>query len=174
VVTSPARTILDLAATLEDVSVRRLMSRAQSKNLANHRLLAQQIDRAHGRAGRGRFARVLAGSPPPTRSELEDRLYDLVLAAGFQRPDVNKALRIAGRRVIPDVRWPEQRLCVEADSRQWHDNPQAALDDAERQALLEAYGERVVRITWAQATAHTIQTIARLAQAGAPRPHATR
>ena len=58
---------------------------------------------------------------------------------------------------------------VEADSREWHDNPQARADDAERQALLEAIGERVVRVTWEQATAHVAQTHARLAAAGAPR-----
>jgi very-short-patch-repair endonuclease len=113
--------------------------------------------------------RVLARRPPATRSELEDRLHDLIVAGGFAAPDVNVPLVIAGRRVIPDVRWPAQRLVVEADSREWHDNPQARLDDAERQALLEAVGERVVRVTWEQAAAHITQTHARLTAAGAPR-----
>ena len=58
---------------------------------------------------------------------------------------------------------------VEADGRRWHDNPQARADDAERQALLEATGERVIRVDWQQATAHAAQTQARLAAAGAPR-----
>jgi very-short-patch-repair endonuclease len=78
-------------------------------------------------------------------------------------------LIVAGRRVIPDVRWPEQRVVVEADSREWHDNPQARADDAERQALLEAYGERVIRVTWEQATGRIAQTHARISAAGAPR-----
>jgi len=38
--------------------------------------------------------------------------------------------------------------------------------DAERQALLEAHGERVIRVTWRQATAHPRQTIARRTAAG--------
>lgn len=168
-VTSPARLVLDLAASLGDVALRRLMSRAQSMQLTNHRLLAQQVDRAAGRAGRARFARVLADAPPPTRSELEDRLHELVLAAGFAPPDVNVALLVGGRRVIPDLRWPEQRLCVEADGAAWHGNPQARRDDAERQALLEAAGERLLRVTWEQATARVAQTVARLDAAGAPR-----
>jgi predicted transcriptional regulator of viral defense system len=167
--TSAARTIFDLAATSNDIALRRMMSRAQAMRLTNRRALAQQLDHAAGRAGRARYVRVLASNPPPTRSELEDRLHDLVLAGGFQPPDVNVPMHVQGRRVIPDLRWPEQRLCVEADGREWHDNPQARHDDEERQALLEAHGERGLRVTWEQATAHVAQTLQRLHAAGAPR-----
>jgi very-short-patch-repair endonuclease len=140
--------------------------------LTNLRRLARQLDRAAGRPGRARYARVLASRPPATRTELEDRVFDLVLAGGFARPDVNVPMHIGGRRIIPDLRWPEQRLVVEADSAQWHNTPQARVDDAERQALLEAHGERVVRVTWAQATAHAAQTLRRIEAAGAPTPRA--
>jgi very-short-patch-repair endonuclease len=168
-VTTVERTLIDLAATMPDKGLRRAMSRAQSLRLTSSRQLAAILDRTGARPGRRRYARVLAGAPPATRSELEDRVHDLILAGGFAGPDVNVALRIAGRRVIPDFRWRALRLVVEADSREWHDNPQARRDDAERQALLEAIGERVVRVTWEQATAHVAQTHARLAGAGAPR-----
>jgi hypothetical protein len=168
-ITTVERTLLDLAATMPDKGLRRAMSRAQSLRLTSPRQLAAILDRTGARPGRRRYARVLAGSPPPTRSELEDRVHDLILAGGFAAPDVNVPLRIAGRRVIPDFRWPALRLVVEADSREWHDNPQARADDAERQALLEAIGERVVRVTWEQATARVPQTHARLTAAGAPR-----
>jgi very-short-patch-repair endonuclease len=70
--------------------------------------------------------------------------------------------------VIPDFRWPEQKLIVEADGAAWHDNALARADDAERQALLEADGERIVRVTWHQAVTQPHQTIARLRGAGAP------
>jgi hypothetical protein len=164
-VTSPARLILDLAARLTDTPVRRLMSRAQSLRLTNQRMLGRQIDHAGGHRGRGRFARVLATCPPATRSELEDRLYDLILAGGLEPPAVNVPLVLDGRRVVPDLRWPDRRLVVEADGAQWHDNPQARADDAERQVLLERHGERVLRVTWAQATAHARRTLARIAAA---------
>jgi Protein of unknown function (DUF559) len=74
-------------------------------------------------------------------------VLDLFLDAGLERPDVNVALRVGGRRVIPDFRWPDRRLVVEADGAAWHDNEIARAEDAERQALLEAQGERVVRVT---------------------------
>ena len=164
--TSPERLLLDMAARLRDEPLRRMMSRAQSMRLTNLRRLGRQLDRAAGRPGRARFARVLASRPPATRSELEDRLYDLVLAGGLPEPDVNVPLHLGGRRIIPDFRWPEHRLIVEADSRQWHDTPQARAEDAERQALLEAHGERVLRVTWEQATLHAAQTLRRIYSAG--------
>jgi very-short-patch-repair endonuclease len=56
---------------------------------------------------------------------------------------------------------------VEADGAAWHDNRLAREDDAERQALLEAHGERVLRVTWAQAIAQRAQTLKRLRAAHA-------
>jgi hypothetical protein len=41
-------------------------------------------------------------------------------------------------------------------------------DDAERQALLEADGERVLRVTWDQVIARPSETLARIRVAGAP------
>jgi very-short-patch-repair endonuclease len=44
------------------------------------------------------------------------------------------------------------------------------VDDAERQALLEADGERVLRVTWDQVIARPGQTLSRIRAAGAPAP----
>jgi very-short-patch-repair endonuclease len=174
--TSPERLLLDMASRLQDRALARMMSRAQSMRLTNLRRLGRQLDRAAGRPGRARFARVLSSHPPATRTELEDRVHDLLAAAGLTPAHVNVPLHLDGRRVIPDFRWPEHRLIVEADSAQWHDTPQARADDAERQALLEAHGERVIRVTWQQATAHAAQTARRvtlaLSRPGADEPPA--
>jgi hypothetical protein len=95
-------------------------------------------------------------------------VLDLILAGGLARPDVNKPLLLAGRRVVPDFRWPQQRVVVEADGAAWHDNKTAREDDAERQALLEAHGEWVMRVTWTQAITKPAETLARLRGAGIP------
>ena len=167
-VTSPARTLLDLAATLDDKPLRAATRRAQSLYRVNVRQLAEALARHQGRRGAARLAKIIATGPAPTKSELEDVVLDLILRGGLVHPDVNVALCLDGRRIVPDFRWPEQRLVVEADSKQWHDNPLAREDDAERQALLEAHGERVLRVTWAQAIARPTPTLARLRAAGAP------
>jgi uncharacterized protein DUF559 len=83
----------------------------------------------------------------PTRSPLEDRVYDFVVRSGLERPLANPPYRLPGRTVYPDLYWPQHRLVVEVDSVQWHDDPLARRDDAARQAELEAAGERVLRVT---------------------------
>jgi hypothetical protein len=107
-----------------------------------------------------------AGPRAPTRSVLEDLVLDLILEAGLAHPDVNVPLRIAGATLIPDFRWPQQHLIVEADGAAYHRN--TAREDAERQANLEATGERVIRVTYDQAATQRAQTVDRLKQAGAP------
>ena len=132
-ITTAARTIIDLAALLDEKSLRHAVRRAQGLRRVSLPLLI--------------------------------RTMDLLLAAGFEHPDVNKPLILSGRRVVPDFRWPKQRLIVEADGAAWHEPTL----DAERQALLEAHGERVVRVTWNQAVVHPQSTAARVAAAGSPR-----
>jgi very-short-patch-repair endonuclease len=73
--------------------------------------------------------------------------HQRVLDGGLRRPEIN------ARRgsVFPDLRWPAERLTVECDGAAWHDGKLAREDDGERQARLEASGERVLRVTWRQA-----------------------
>ena len=126
------------------------------------------MSRLGSRRGIRNLRRILATGPAPTRSGLEDVVLDLILSGGLSHPDVNVPMKLEGRRIVPDFRWPEQRLVVEADGGAWHDHKLAREDDAERQVLLEAHGERVLRVTWEQAVARASQTLGRLRAAGAP------
>ena len=166
-VTTPARTLVDLAAIFEYRALRRTVREAQ-RRVVTVRQLTRALDRLGSRRGVTKLAKILATGHAPTRSELEDAVLDLILAGGLQHPHVNRPLTIGGRRVVPDFRWPDQRLVLEADGAAWHDDRLTREDDAERQALLEASGERVVRVTWAQAVGRRAQTLDRLRAAGAP------
>ena len=139
-VTTPARTLVDLASRLGHDPLRRLVRQAYARDLVTHRGLLRTVERLRPRRGIATLLAILQAGPVPTRSEFEDLLLDLVLAAGFAPPDVNVPLRLEGRLVIPDLRWPAQRLCVEADGRMWHDNPVAAR--RRRRAAGGARGER--------------------------------
>jgi Transcriptional regulator, AbiEi antitoxin/Protein of unknown function (DUF559) len=167
-VTSPARTLVDLAGVLPPRELRRAVREAQAQRLVTIRHVLAALDRAGPWRGRGTLAAIVAAGPAPTRSELEDVVLDLILRGGLDRPMVNAPLVLAGRRIVPDFRWPEQQLVVEADGSAWHEHRLARANDAERQALLEAHGERVIRITWRQAVAEPEQTLKRLRCAGAP------
>lgn len=167
-VTSPLRTLLDLAGVLDHKALRRAVREAQARGLVDLAELARRLHGPGPRRGRARLRRIIATGPAPTRSELEDAVLDLLLEGGIVHPDVNVPMRIGGRLVIPDFRWPEQRLVIEADGAAWHDNQLAREDDAERQALLEAHGERVLRVTWAQVVGRRAETLRRTRAAGAP------
>jgi hypothetical protein len=167
-ITTAARTVADLAAHLPSNGVRRLVRRALALRLASVRELLELVERLAPRPGTSKLRRVIAAGPSPTRTDLEDMVLDLILRGGLAHPDVNVPIIVNGRRIVPDFRWPEQRLIVEADSVQWHGSRLAREDDAERQAWLEAAGERVLRVTWHQAVSQADRTLARFRAAGAP------
>ena len=167
-VTSPARTLLDCAGVLDDRALRRAVREAQALKLATVGELVEVLGRLAPRRGSRRLASIVATGAAPTRSVLEDVVLDLLLRGGFAHPDVNVPVWVGGRRVVPDFRWPAAHLVVEADGAAWHEHKLAREDDAERQALLEANGDRVLRVTWDQAVGRPAETLARVGAAGAP------
>ncbi|MBA3746232.1 MAG: type IV toxin-antitoxin system AbiEi family antitoxin domain-containing protein [Solirubrobacterales bacterium] len=167
-VVTAARALLEIAPQLSDRRLRRVVRQALAEELTSAGEIADVVARANGHRSAKRLAVVIAGPPAPTRSGHEDDVLDLVLAARLQPPDVNKPLVVGGSTYRPDMRWPVQRLILEVDS-VWHDDPVAQACDAERQADLEASGERVLRTTREQACSHPSQLVARLAAAGVPR-----
>jgi hypothetical protein len=161
-VTSPARTIVDLAGEVSERLLKQAIRRAQALHDVEIRDILAALDRAGRRRGAARLRRLLAAHPAPTMTVLEDVVLDLILAGGLEPPDVNQPLDLDGRRVVPDFRWPAHRTIVEADGGPWHDRELSRREDAERQALLEASGERVIRVTWEQAIARPTQTLTRI------------
>jgi very-short-patch-repair endonuclease len=167
-VTTPARTLIDLSSVLPYKELRRATREAHRLKLVTITQLTTAMHRLGPRRGTANLQRILATGIPPTRSELEDAFLDLCAEGGLQPPQVNEPMILDGREIIPDFRWPNERLVVEADGAEWHDDRLAREDDADRQAILEAHGERVIRVTWAQTVRKRRQTLARLTKAGAP------
>ena len=158
--TTRLRTLTDLAATGDERTLIRAVRAAH--------LTPGELDALNPR---GRLRRIVDTSTAPTRTRLEDIVLDLMLEGGLAHPEVNARYPLPDRTYYPDFRWPARRLIVEADSRAWHDDPLTRRNDAERQARLEAQGERVIRVTWNQATRRPAETLARLRAAGAPGRH---
>jgi hypothetical protein len=164
-VTSPTRTVLDLCSQLPYVLARRAVRHALFLKLLRVDDLVEILERQRYRPGARRLRRIVATGVVPTQTVLEDVVLDLILEAGFERPDVNVPLILDGRRIVPDFRWPDRRLVVEADGGAAHANELAREDDAERQAMLEACGDEVMRVCWRQALDRRAQTVARLRMA---------
>ena len=164
--TSPARTLLDLAAVLPEKALRRATRQAQAMRLVSVEEIREICDRLGSRhRGAGKLRRIVSGGPAPTRSPLEDIVLDLLDGAGIRRPLINAPLTCDGRTIIPDFLWPDLRLAIEADSVTWHEHKLVRENDADKQAILEAAGYRVLRITRDQATNHPRQTLARIREA---------
>jgi very-short-patch-repair endonuclease/predicted transcriptional regulator of viral defense system len=165
--TTAARALLEIAPLLSDRRLKRAVRQAQAERATNVRQIADVLHRANGHEGTRRLAAVIASGPAPTVSGDEDVVLDLILDAGFAHPDVNRRLPVDHMTYVPDLRWPAQKLILEIDSA-WHDGPLAKRLDAERQADLEAAGERVLRTTVEQAILAPHRLVRRLHAAAAP------
>lgn len=111
--TSPARTILDLAATLPPRALRRMVRQAQVEHHVTIGQLLELLGRANGHPGAPALRAAIADGATPTRSELEDVVLDLIDEVTSERPAINVPLWLDGERQVPDFRWPDRRLVIE-------------------------------------------------------------
>jgi len=143
-VTTPARTLVDLAAVLTPDE----LARACREAGVLHRTTPAQVERVLARRpnarGGGALRRVLRGDTHVTLSALERRFLDLLRANGLPLPQTNRPA--GGRRV--DCRWPEQRLTVELDSYRYHHSRHAWEQDRRREREARARGDEFRRYTY--------------------------
>lgn len=140
-VISPARTVLDCAATVRNPKAyRRIVRQAQVEGLASHAQLLALAARSPGVRGVARLRRELAAGPSPTRSVMEDEVLELFRAGGVPIP--NHA--IDGDEV--DLYFPELNVALEVDGPP-HDNPTAKADDEAKRRRIEAKGVRLLRVS---------------------------
>lgn len=160
--TSPARTILDLAGVCGSRDLERALATALHRRLVERADLQALLDRYPRRKGRGRLRALIIvdGRPAFTRSEAERRFLDLVRGAGLPRPQTN--VIVEGFEV--DFFWSEQRLIVEVDGRAYHAGDPAFEGDRNRDAVLMAAGFRIMRVTWKQIVRESLPLLVRLAQ----------
>jgi hypothetical protein len=152
-VTTPPRTLLDLAAVVEPQQVERAVGEAEIRRLTDPLTLDDLVGRYPRRPGVPVIKAILAASrfgATVTRSELEDRFLTFLDAAGLPRPEVNSDIQVRGRWIEADCVWRARRLIVELDGRAVHATTQAFERDRARDRALQAAGWRVVRVTWRQ------------------------
>lgn len=160
-VTRPARTLVDIAAVVDDRDLERAVDQAGVRRLAKVGDVRAALDRAGAAAGTGRLRELLdrLGGPRLTRSEAEARLLALLRRSRLPLPSTN--VRVARYEV--DMLWSSRRLVVEVDGFAFHGTRAAFERDRVRDADLQALGLRVVRITWRQIVDEPEATVARIA-----------
>jgi very-short-patch-repair endonuclease len=161
--TSPALTVLDLAASAGPETTQAALDEARF-----HRLLApgdfERLRRRHPRrAGWAALGSLLDAEREPgfSRSEAERLLLRLIRDAGLPEPHRNH--RVHGYEL--DLFWPEYGLAVEIDGYRSHGRRGNFERDRARDADLGAHGISVRRFTWHQITRRGLWLVARLAAA---------
>src|SRR4051812_35994323 len=116
-VTTPARTLVDLATVLDSPALARAVNEAR---LAHRSTLAELTELLNRSPGRGtRRLRPFVDNPTgPTRSALEDEFLAFAARYGLPIPAVNQI--VAGYEV--DAVWWDHRLVVELDGRDHHEH----------------------------------------------------
>ena len=148
--TSPARTLFDLATMLSPPTLTKAANEAFVLRLCTFADLHETLDRNAGRKGAAAFRLLLARLDPDgriIRSPLEARLNAFLRDRGFPAWETNVRLRIGADVIEADVLWREQRVIVEADGRDPHLSPLTFASDRRRDRRLSAEGWHPVRVT---------------------------
>jgi hypothetical protein len=142
-VTSPARTLLDMAPRLTDKQLRRAFNNLRLSHGLEPGQLANAIGRFPRHPGARRLEPLAETRRGATRSGIEDKFADFCERYGFPEPLFNA--RVAGREV--DAYFPAERVIVEIDGYEVHSGRISFEDDRDRDANMLALDLPTVRVT---------------------------
>ena len=169
-VTSPARTVLDLAAA-EHPSLEAFYGELLARRVLREPQLTAALDRAGPRRGAVLVRSLIAANQRGfTRSKGERILRRLCRTAKLPEPLSN--VKVAGYEV--DFVWPAERLVIEVDGFQFHGHRVAFEWDRRKDQILLTAGYRVVRLTWRQLVDEPLTVLAVIAAALATGPSGSR
>ena len=160
VLTSPARLMLDLAATQPFRVLERAYNEAQVLNLLAPVQLQRRVDTWAGRRGVAALRELLTNHGV-TRSMLEDAFKALLREAGLPAPRFNQWVD----GVFVDAAWLEQRVVVELDSRTYHGTDARFDTDRSKSNDLQLRGWLTLRFTYGHLTKRRLWVVASLSQA---------
>jgi hypothetical protein len=143
-VTSPARTLLDIAPRVSDKTLTRAVNDARIARHLHLSRLAELLCRCPRHPGAARLRRFVERPNGPTRSEFEDAFVEFTARHGLPVPQVNAT--VDGREV--DAWFEAERLIVELDGYGAHSTKDAFETDRERDAANLAADRETFRITW--------------------------
>jgi very-short-patch-repair endonuclease len=145
-ITSPALTLLDLAAVATGDELEHAISEAYARRLVKEPELRAVLVRHPNRAGVTALRAELdrAGGPVWTASKAERVMKELIRKAGLPMPRTR--VRVEG--FVADFFWPELRLIVEVDGYQYHGHRYAFDRDHKRDQAHKAALYEVIRFTW--------------------------
>src|SRR6202011_3908496 len=113
-ITTPIRTLIDLAGRLEDDRLLAAMESVFRRQLGTADRLASRLAalRNSGRPGAGRLERLLAerGDGRPLESALEGKVWSLLSRSSVPQPARQHWVTTSGGRYRLDFAWPDRKL----------------------------------------------------------------
>lgn len=152
-ITSPARTLVDLAGVVSPARLEVALDDALARRLVTLRRLAERLERfpLSGCEGVGVLHRLLAAYAPPaaeSRSHLSQAFVRLFDRLGLPEPVVEMAVPLPDGGVIHvDLGYPEARVAIEIQSQRWHTGRRKTEADLARENELELADHRLLHLT---------------------------
>lgn len=163
-VTTPARTLIDLAAVAPIEVVEEVLDDSMRRGMVSMPLLRRRVA-AIGRQGRPGIAamRLLLDSRDPAaavpESVFERRFLRTLSREGLPPPVLQHEIRADDRFVaVVDFAYPEARLAIEADGYRWHSGRLRWDRDRARRNELTLLGWRIIHVTWTDLTLRAVET----------------
>jgi len=152
-VTSPTRTIIDLAVTETPVRLTAALDGALRDHKTTETFLLERISalRGKGRYGIPKLLDVIEGAEPSRggHSFPERRFLELVAAAGLPRPLAQTVLSHVGKRQVRvDMYFPGTPIVVEVMGFRWHRTALQLQQDSVRLNRLQIDGYVVLQFTY--------------------------
>jgi hypothetical protein len=157
-VTSPERTVVDLAAVLRDGHVARILDNGLAAGRVDFDAL-ESLFASLGRRGKPgtalmrKLLEARGSEYVPPDGELERRLI-LVLERA-ELPEPVRQFRAPWLRPVNgrvDLAYPDNKLVIEGDGRRWHQLMEAFENDRLRDNAAQLAGWRILRFTWEEIT----------------------
>lgn len=150
-ITTPARTIMDLAASLTPRHIGAIMDEAIASRLVTNDEVARVLDQVarRGKPGVTTMRTVLgerAGEVRPA-SVLEMRARRVLVEGGIRDFETEVPIPWSSTRRF-DVAFVDHRVAIEWDSRRWHLQANAFQRDRDRDREAVLHGWRILRFTW--------------------------
>ena len=153
-VTSPARTLVDLAGVCREDALEQAMEHAFRRRISSVNEVHQVMRRIPSEriAGAGRVARLLERGvfDAETHSELERQALRMFRRFGLPEPICSHEI-VADDLVLGfvDFAWPKAKVIVEAEGFQFHSGREAWEGDIDRYNAMTLRGWKVLRLTYA-------------------------
>lgn len=143
-ITTPARTLVDLAAAVSATELARAVHQAGVLHDTEPEDIEKVLQRRPNAKGAADLRTILWGDGEQVLSKLEKAFIELLKDNQLPLPKTN---RPAGGRLV-DCRWPEHKLTVELDSYRYHRSRHAFELDRRRERQAYARGDQFRRYTW--------------------------